>query len=153
MEIFECKICSKKFKTEESMKQHGLAKHTESGIEQTKFNLRKYIIIFLIGAIIVFSVLAVRAYTIKPGAYDDFAKCLTERGVVIYGNDFCQYTTKQLSFFGKSGKYLKYVKCIDNKQLCEKKGVKITPTWEINDSMYEQVQTFENLARLSGCNL
>ena len=89
----------------------------------------------------------------KPGSYDDFAKCLTEKENVIYGNDFCQYTTKQLNFFGKSGKYLKYVKCIDNKQLCEKKGVKITPTWEINDSMYEQVQTFENLARLSGCKL
>ena len=62
-----------------------------------------------------------------------------------------------LAFLGAAGAYLLTSNFQGGqqvqKQLCEKKGVKITPTWEINDSMYEQVQTFENLARLSGCKL
>ena len=53
--------------------------------------------------------------------------------------------------FGNSGKYLDYVKCADNERLCNEKGVKITPTWEINGKMYEQVQSFDTLASLSGC--
>ena len=89
----------------------------------------------------------------KPGEYDRFAKCLTEKGTVIYGNDYCQYTNKQLNFFGKSAKYLNYVKCADNQKLCDDKNVKITPTWEINKEMYEQVQTFERLSSLSGCEI
>ena len=47
----------------------------------------------------------------QPGKYDDFAKCLTEKGAVIYGNDYCSYTIKQMGFFGKSKEYLDYVKC------------------------------------------
>ena len=89
----------------------------------------------------------------KPGSYDSFAKCLSEKGAVIYGNDFCQYTNKQLNYFGNSKKYLNYVKCIDNKELGDSKAIKVTPTWEINGQMYEQVQTFEKLSAVSGCEL
>jgi len=71
----------------------------------------------------------------------------------MYGNDFCQYTTKQLNLFGKSKKDLNYVKCIENKELCDSKGIKITPTWEINGSFYQQVQSFEKLSELSGCKI
>jgi len=72
---------------------------------------------------------------------------------VIYGNDFCQYTNRQLNFFGKSKKYLNYAKCTNNNELCDSKGVKITPTWEINGKLYEQVQSFETLSSLSGCKI
>ena len=89
----------------------------------------------------------------KPGQYDEFAKCLTEKGAVIYGNDFCQYTAKELNWFGNSEKYLNYVKCVNNKELCDSKGVKITPTWEIEGKTYEGVQGIEKLAELSGCKI
>lgn len=89
----------------------------------------------------------------KPGKYDDFAKCLTEKGAIMYGNDFCSYTTQQRNGFGKSQKYLNYVKCFDNEDLCNSKQVKITPTWEINNEMYEGVQGFEKLVALTGCGV
>ena len=151
MKEFECDICRKKFGAAESLEQHKKASH---GNENPKKHSRKgYVLVsLLLLAVLSFS------YTIylrsqMPGQYDDFAKCLAEKGVVIYGDDFCQYTTGQLNGFGNSQKYLKYVKCADNKELCDSNGVKITPTWEINGKVYEGVQNLQKLADLSGCKI
>jgi hypothetical protein len=121
--------------------------------EKSKTNYKKYFIFSLIGLILIFSVFTVYSYTKKPGEYDDFAKCLTTTGAVVYGNDFCSYTAQQLNYFGKSEKYLDYVKCSENKELCDEKGIRTTPTWEINGEIYEQVQTFESLAAVTGCEI
>lgn len=150
----KCSPCNRIFDSEESLKQHNAVKHPE-GIksESGKVGFRKYFILSAIGLIVIFSALTVYSYTQKPGQYDEFAKCLTATGAVVYGNDFCSYTNKQLNFFGKSDKYLNYVKCINNEALCDEKGVEVTPTWEIDGKMYSQVQTFESLSRLSGCEV
>lgn len=149
---FKCDICDRNFNSEESLKQHNEMKHRVEE-KKRKINIKKYIIISLFLLIIFFSILTITSYMKKPGKYDDFARCLTEKGAVIYGNDYCQYTTRQLGMFGKSSKYLNYIKCIDNEQLCNEKNVKITPTWEIKGEMYEQVQSFEKLSEMSGCKI
>ena len=144
-----CSHCQKDFDTEESLQQHVQAKHSQP----VKKSYRKHIV----GIVLLISVflLGYSAYTFaqKPGNYDDFAKCLAEKGAVIYGNDACQYTNRQLNFFGNSKKYLNYVKCSESRELCDQKGVRSTPTWEIQGQTYPQVQTFERLATLSGCKL
>ena len=149
---FKCNICNKNFSSEEGLRQHNEMKHRVEE-KKVKINMRKYIIISLFLLIILFSILTINSYMKKPGDFDNFAQCLTEKGAVIYGNDYCQYTLKQFGMFGKSKKYLNYVKCIDNETLCDAKGVKITPTWEIKGQVYEQVQTFEKLSILSGCKI
>ena len=150
MSEIRCKICNKEFGNENSLKQHVSAKHSSTS-DKEKINWRRYVVFGLIGMIILFFVMSVSSYVKKPGEYNEFAQCLTDKGVIVYGNDFCQYTAKQLNFFGKSKKYLNYVKCIENKELCDSKGVDTTPTWEINGKMYEQVQSLERLKELSGC--
>lgn len=151
MEEFECDICRKKFGVAESLEQHKKASHgNEKGVKKSR---KKYALIsLLVLAALIFS------YTLylksqMPGQYDDFARCLAEKGAVIYGNDICQYTARELNFFGSSMKYLDYVKCVENKELCDAKGVKITPTWEINGKMYEGIQGLQKLADLSGCEV
>lgn len=153
MEGFECKFCSKRFEAEESLNQHINASHKSTEKKTDKKKIKKYfIIIGLMLAITIFGyTFYIRAQ--RPGQYDELASCLTEKGAIIYGNDFCQYTTQQLNYFGKSKKYLNYIKCADNENLCNEKNIKITPTWEINGKMYEQVQTFETLSDLSDCEL
>lgn len=148
---YKCEECKKSFETKENLDQHNFAKHT--GKKPKKINFKKYFIFTSIVLIIILLGLSVNSYVKKPGQYDEFAKCLTEKGVVVYGNDYCQYTNQQLNFFGKSKKYLNYIKCYDNKQLCDEKEITITPTWEINGEMYEQVQTFERLSAISGCEI
>lgn len=152
MEI-KCNSCNKNFNSEASLSQHNLAKHSSHSRAKTNINYKKYFFIGGIALIIIFSSLTVYSLVKKPGNYDDFAKCLTEKGAVIYGNDFCHYTQNQLGFFGSSKKYLNYVKCFDNKILCDEKGIEITPTWEINENIYRGVQTFEMLSKLSGCEI
>ena len=149
-----CSFCSKEFGSEESMNQHIRAKHGSTNEPKQSGGKAKnyFIIIALIAAIAIFSY-TFYARSQKAGDYDEFAKCLTGKAAVVYGNDFCQYTAKQLNWFGKSEKLLNYVKCIENEELCDSKGVKTTPTWEINGTMHEGVQSFEKLSEISGCSL
>jgi hypothetical protein len=146
-----CSHCQKGFDTQESLQQHVTAKHTQ--LQKEKRSYRKHFMWIIL--LIALFLLGYSAYTFaqKPGNYDAFAKCLTEKGAVIYGNDACQYTNKQLNFFGNSKQYLNYVKCSENRALCDQKGVRTTPTWEINGQPYPQVQTFETLAAATGCKL
>ena len=148
---YRCDICNRNFDNEESFKQHNLAKHINE--KPKKINFKKYFIFIAIGLTIILLVLSISNYLKKPGRYDDFAKCLTEKGAIIYGNDFCSYTNQQLNFFGKSSKYLNYVKCIENTKLCDDKGVQKTPTWEIKGEMHPGVQTFEKLSAVTGCEI
>ena len=149
---FECRFCNKKFNEKESLEQHIKAKH-EAKEEKNPVNIKKYLLfgIFLAAVILFAAGFYIRG--LSPGKYDDFAKCLTEKGAVIYGNDFCSYTNQQRNGFGESQKYLNYVKCFDDEELCDSKGVKITPTWEIEGKMYSGVQGFETLSRLTGCEI
>jgi hypothetical protein len=150
---FECKHCGRRFVSEESLTQHSQAKHFGNVKTGGKINFKKYTILFMIGLIVVFSVVTVYSRSQKPGAYDEFTKCLTEKGVVMYGNDYCSYTGTQLNYFGKSDRHLNYVKCSSNQGLCDSKGVEITPTWEFEGEMYDGVQTFERLSALTGCEI
>ena len=153
MPEFKCQVCERSFSSEDSLNQHFSAKHgtsSSSGNISSHRNFKRYFLIFMI--LISVGILSYTLYVRgQVGGYDDFAKCLTGKGIVVYGNDFCQYTGKQLNWFGSSEKYLNYVKCVDNKELCDSKGVSITPTWEINGKVYEGVQSFEKLSELSGC--
>ncbi len=146
-----CNICNRDFNNEEGLKQHNIAKHVSE--EHRKINFRKYFIFAVIILSIILLAISFYNYVNRPGQYNDFAKCLTEKGAVIYGNDFCSYTVRQLNFFGNSKEYLDYVKCIDNEAECDSKSVSITPTWEINGESYSGVQTFERLSVLTGCEI
>ncbi|MBS3095520.1 hypothetical protein J4231_02470 [Candidatus Woesearchaeota archaeon] len=87
-------------------------------------------------------------YYFKPSYYDDFAKCLTEKGAVMYGAiKWCKYTQAQAAMFGKSFKYINYH---DEKEL---QGIKTRPTWVINGKWYETVQSFEALSEATGCKV
>ena len=148
---FRCEICNRDFVTQESLNQHNQSKHTTD--IKKPVNFKRYFMIIMISLIILFSVLTVSSYIKKPGNHDEFANCLTEKGVIVYGNDFCQYTIQQLNYFGKSQKYLNYVRCTDNEELCNEKDIKTTPTWEYKGEFYPQVQTFERLAAVTGCEI
>ncbi len=107
-----------------------------------------YIIASIIGVVI----LATAAYSIysinKPGLYDNFAKCLNEKGAVMYGAmDWCKYTQGQRAMFGKSFKYINY------HEFQDLPGIKKTPTWIINGAWHENVQSFDKLAALTGCKI
>lgn len=149
---YRCDTCDRDFSSEESLNQHNSSKHPVQE-KKGKTSFKKYFIFIIISLILVLSTLTVYSSSKKPGELDDFATCLNEAGVVVYGNDFCSYTTTQLGFFGKSRHNLNYVKCADDEALCNEKNIRTTPTWEHDGEFYVGVQGIEKLASITGCPL
>ena len=116
---------------------------------QVKSSKSKYYVIASVISVVILAVAAYSVYSInKPGEYDNFAKCLTEKGAVMYGAmSWCKFTQGQKAMFGKSFKYINY------HEFNELPGIKKTTTWVINGAWHDNVQSFDKLAALTGCKL
>lgn len=89
----------------------------------------------------------------ESNKYNDFATCLTEEGVVMYGTEWCSFCQKQKDYFGESFKLINFVDCDTKKQDCLAAGIKGYPTWVIKGAKYSGVQSLERLSELSSCEL
>jgi glutaredoxin len=95
----------------------------------------------------------------EPGIYDEFAKCLTENGAVMYGAYWCPYCANQKEMFGSSFDYVNYVECDlrgnnANPALCNEKGVTNYPTWIFADGTARQGEIpLRVLASTTDCTL
>jgi len=84
---------------------------------------------------------------------DKFAECLADKGATMYGTEWCGHCKSQKEMFGGSFKYVNYVECPQNQQLCSENGINAYPTWIINGLPYTGGQSFERLSELTGCSL
>ena len=93
-----------------------------------------------------------------PSRYDQFAQCLTDKGVKMYGAWWCPHCTKQKALFeGGFGK-VTYVECsLPNRamnQLCKDEKIEGYPTWEFSDGTRRSGEiSLEDLAKRSACEL
>ena len=110
-------------------------------------------ILILGGVLLVAIIIYLYSKPESYGEYDEFAQCLTEKGVVMYGTGWCSYCQRQKELFASSFKYVNFVDCDKNRQECSSAGVKGYPTWKINAENYPGLQSLDNLAQLSGCEL
>ena len=89
-----------------------------------------------------------------PGKYDDFAKCLNNKGILMYGAYWCPHCQNEKAAFGNSFKYVNYVECTQETQRCEAAGIKGYPTWIFPDGKrLEGEQGLDKLSKESGCAL
>lgn len=95
----------------------------------------------------------------NPTTLDDFAQCLTDKGLKFYGSQNCSWCQQQKELFGESIQYVTYVECVDPQtnqwaQECQEAEITSTPTWELADGeSVSGYQTLEQLSELSGCPL
>lgn len=130
-------------KSRQALKEHKLREERFRKEKEEKIGKNRKILV--IAAVCFFLFAALIAYLqFSPGKYDSFAKCLTEKGAVMYGEDWCQYTNAQKGMFGKSFKYIDYE---------VREGLNVRPTWVIDGKTYETVQSFERLSALTGCEI
>src|SRR3989338_2875622 len=93
------------------------------------------------------------------GVYDDFARCLTDKGAKMYGASWCSHCGNQKELFGSSWQYVTYVECTiadqqDQAVVCQQAGITSYPTWQFGDgSQVTGEMTFEQLSQQTGCLL
>jgi glutaredoxin len=83
------------------------------------------------------------------------AQHLTETGSVMYGAYWCPHCADQKDMFGEAQDQLTYVECAADgenaqPQLCEEKGIRGYPTWEVGGQLHPGVKSLSDLATLSG---
>ncbi|MBI4015190.1 MAG: hypothetical protein HY362_00500 [Candidatus Aenigmarchaeota archaeon] len=96
--------------------------------------------------------------TANASLYDDFAKCLNEKGVKMYGAFWCSHCNNQKALFGSSWSYMNYIECsnADSSQnkVCSEAGITGYPTWELPNGQRMQGElTLDQLSKLSNCTL
>ncbi len=90
---------------------------------------------------------------------DTFAKCLTEKGAVMYGAFWCPHCANTKKRFGSSFRYIVYVECDprgenEQSELCLQKNIEAYDTWEFVDgSRLVGEPSFEAMGAKTGCKV
>lgn len=90
----------------------------------------------------------------SAGKLDDFAKCLGDKNITMYGAYYCSHCQDEKAAFGSSFEYVPYVECTKEVQKCLDAKVEAYPTWIFPDG--KSLVGFQELAQLakeSGCKL
>jgi len=95
---------------------------------------------------------------VDPGAgqYDALAKCLTQKGAVMYGASWCSHCADQKALFGDSFQYVTYVECAEGDgqaQACKDAGVTAYPAWKIGGELSYGAKPLATLALEAGCTV
>lgn len=129
--------------------------------------------LILVSLLIIIFVSGCLQQEVPSDKYNEFAKCLTDKGVKMYGTFWCGKCLTQKKMFGDSFQYINYVecdpKCVRDEKgnlpsickghesqsvLCIEKGVGGYPYWEFPDgSVLEGVQELKFLGKKIGCEL
>ncbi len=113
--------------------------------------------IYYAGAIVIVVFIIALTYLVylegaKPGIYDEFAKCLSEKEFVMAGTDRCSFCSSQKDLFGNSFKHIIYKNCDLEKQWCNSQGIERYPTWiDSQGNKYTGLKTLEFLSDLAEC--
>lgn len=119
--------------------------------------------VFWVVAVLILTSIALWAYSafkVDPHEFDNLAKCLSEKGVVMYGAYWCPHCQEQKKMFRDSFTFIKYIECAsveDPHEMTEEcKAAKIEgyPMWIFpGDVRLGGEQTPEKLAKISDCPL
>lgn len=85
----------------------------------------------------------------------EFNDCLAEKGVVIYGANWCPYCTDLVEALGGYNAVESvYVECTEEQQRCTEEMIgRGVPEIQINGELYEGPRTLEALSEATGCQL
>jgi len=86
-----------------------------------------------------------------PEDASTMVNCMNEKGMVMYGTEWCPHCQRQKAMFGEAIAELAYVDCDKNAELCTAAGVKGYPTWVLDGQLYEGEQTWKQIKDLTGC--
>lgn len=152
-----CRSWYKKFMSQKR-KERQLAREQQKTERDPAF-LRKVII----GAVIVAALGATYyvGYYQRSHRYDNFARCLTQKGVKMYGAYWCPHCSDQKAMFDASFKFAPYIECgvqgttSKISDVCTDAAIKHFPTWQFppTGERVEGAIPLEDLSLRTGCPL
>lgn len=77
-------------------------------------------------------------------------KCISEKAVM-YSQTDCSHCKQQKEILGEYSNLFTIVECDKQTDLCIKKEITGTPTWEINGKLYQGVKSIKELSDLTSC--
>lgn len=83
----------------------------------------------------------------------EYAKCLQEKGITMYGTSWCPHCQHQKEIFGQLFSSVNYVDCDEESELCNKKGITGYPTWLLPDGKEVAAGSIEKVALGAGCSV
>lgn len=119
------------------------------------------LVILVVGAVYLFNNKAPK----EAGVYDEFAQCIYDSGLRMYGSATCSFCAKQRKLFGTSEEFIREIECdprnIGNEaERCIGKNITHTPTWILEDEEGNDIKRFDagvlslkELSEESGCAL
>ncbi|RJQ13464.1 hypothetical protein C4553_03730 [Candidatus Parcubacteria bacterium] len=112
---------------------------------------------YLIAGLVIIAIIGLYFLFKTPpvkGTLDGFAQCLKEKNVTMYGAKWCPHCQNEKRLFGNSFKFVPYVECPAQPQLCIQKGIEGYPTWILQDGRkLVGEQGLKKLSQESGCEL
>lgn len=117
--------------------------------------MNKYILIIAVILILALGVaFFLNTKETEAGSLDSFAKCLSEKGSVMYGTYWCSHCLDQKNMFGKSFQYINYVECSEEIERCNEDKIEATPTWIFGDGTRNVGKmSMEEISKVTGCVL
>ncbi len=113
-----------------------------------------YTILIVVISIVAYLIFLIAKPDNTPGKYDSFAQCITSKGAIMYGTNWCPHCQAQKKEFGNSFRYIIFIDCDANKVACDLAGAKGYPTWVFSDATsISGEQDFATLAERTGCSI
>jgi glutaredoxin len=115
--------------------------------------------IIVLIAVGIFMIFSFGGTSYNQESIDEFAKCLTDKGAVMYGTFWCPHCAATKKKFGSSFSYIEYVECDprgenEQSELCLDKKIDKYDTWEFSDgSRFLSEPSFEDLSGKTGCSV
>jgi len=88
-----------------------------------------------------------------PSYETTLAEHLNQTNSIMYGAYWCPHCSDQKAMFKEAASQITYVECAPDglnsqSQLCQDRGIKGYPTWEIGGQFYPGVKSLEELSQL-----
>jgi glutaredoxin len=88
--------------------------------------------------------------------YEDFAKCITDAGAILYTSNGCPHCLAQKNLLGKAIEFIEEVECTSNPNMCIDAGIIGVPTWIIGEDKiegFDKDNTMKELSDITQCPL
>jgi hypothetical protein len=83
---------------------------------------------------------------------EEFNTCLADNGMVIYGANWCGYTSQVVELLGGFNAIAPvYIECTENQALCAEEGIQGYPTLRLNGGAYQGARTLKDFSQATGC--